>query len=54
MVKILPAESYLALLDVTTYLCWYFIQLAHYILSEIPPQGLRPLRKGILFKFYFI
>lgn len=25
MVKILPAESYLALLDVTTYLCWYFI-----------------------------
>ena len=31
MVKILPAESCLALLDIATYLCWYFIQLAHYI-----------------------
>lgn len=39
MVKILSAETYLALLDIATYLCWYFIWLAHCICLKCLRRG---------------
>lgn len=39
MVKILSAETYLALLDIATYLCWYFIWLAYCICLKCLRRG---------------